>query len=532
MAMPPGGPMEVVFSFDTTGSMSQVLDEVKGRVNDIVQRLQADIPGFKVGIIAHGDYCDADHFYDIRILDLTDNVVDVVTFVTNTEGTGGGDIPECYELALRRAREMSWTPGSKRLVVVIGDAYPHGPDYEMNKDNIDWTDELKMLVAKDVKIYGVQVQEDPDSTSFFERLTGESGGQHLKLANMGTICQAIMGICYREQGAEMFQNYEAELRAKQGTKIGADLENVLGTLRHDDSVQSLIQGNGNPPDEELSDHVSDDDDDDDDDENDSGICDVASTSTVGNEPTTSTKRKLHFTSPKEPKKSNKVCPVGPIDVKQITKGGKRKGAKASNKKQMLVNKTSTERKDVLAKRGKRTVSARQKSSLRAKREWVSAQRFGYKNLSWSQWQQAVVPAVGDLTGQWRQIPQSGSSSYWRSDLLRLCKSKLDKLPGSSTLFEVGVQFHGRRGIQVVHLKSTKIIHNRPGGVFGLPWYSGMFRSIREQLNKTLGEEETFSGKQNPVRVFVRWAFVDDDVSAVKRNILKEYDYAWNCGRSV
>ncbi|XP_005106397.1 uncharacterized protein LOC101845642 [Aplysia californica] len=526
MAMPPGGPMEVVFSFDTTGSMSQVLDEVKGRINDIVQRLQADIPGFRVGIIAHGDYCDAEHFYDIRLLDLTENVVDVVTFVANTEGTGGGDIPECYELALRRACEMSWSPGSRRVLVVIGDAYPHGPDYDMNKDGIDWTQELNTLISKDVKVYGVQVQEDPDSTSFFQKLSRDSGGQHLKLANMGTICQVIMGICYREQGAEMFLNYEAELRAKQGTSIGADLENVLGTLRHDDSVQSLINGKKDDNDKDVADIASDMDASDLDGD-DSGFGESLSTSTRGSETKLSGKIKVSKGSKtgKASKETTKHL-QNPSDVKQISRAKRGCAAKVLNQKErkIIQTKTSTGH-EAVAKRKKRATQKKPTPALRPMRECVSAQKFAYKNLSWSRWQPAVIPAQGKLRGQWRQISQSGSQYFWRSDLLKLCKSRLDTLPGHATLFEVGVHSPGNRRIKVVYVKSSKVIGDKSRGVFSLPWYSGMFRSIRKQLNESVNANGCVD------KVCVRWAFVNEDSKAVKKNILKEYDYAWNGSRS-
>lgn len=224
-------PMDVVFSFDTTGSMSQVLDEVKCRLNDLIQRLQADIPQFKVGVIAHGDYCDKNEFYDIRTLDLTDNLADVVSFVSETTGTGGGDIPECYELALRHARDMSWREGSRRVFVVIGDAYPHGPDYAHNTLRIDWQEELSSLVQKSVTVYGVQYGQDAESVAFFQRLSGLSGGQHLRLQDMGDICHAIMAICYREQGPDLLQNYEAEVRADNAAvSLKAGLENMFNML--------------------------------------------------------------------------------------------------------------------------------------------------------------------------------------------------------------------------------------------------------------------------------------------------------------
>ena len=45
-----------------------------------------------------------------------------------TDGMGGGDFDECYELVLREARtKFDWSPGDDvtRSVVVIGDATPH-----------------------------------------------------------------------------------------------------------------------------------------------------------------------------------------------------------------------------------------------------------------------------------------------------------------------------------------------------------------------------------------------------------------------
>jgi hypothetical protein len=47
---------DVVFSFDTTGSMSQCIGEVRRKVKQVISRLFQEIPGIKIGIVAHGDY--------------------------------------------------------------------------------------------------------------------------------------------------------------------------------------------------------------------------------------------------------------------------------------------------------------------------------------------------------------------------------------------------------------------------------------------------------------------------------------------
>ena len=67
--------VEVVFSFDTTGSMYPCLTQVRRHVKSTVTRLGEEIPGIRIGIIAHGDYCDAGSTYVTKHLPLTDDVV-------------------------------------------------------------------------------------------------------------------------------------------------------------------------------------------------------------------------------------------------------------------------------------------------------------------------------------------------------------------------------------------------------------------------------------------------------------------------
>lgn len=62
----------------------------------------------------------------------------------------GGDWAECYELVMKEAREkLSWTPGTNRVLVMIGDATPHSPDdygREFKGEKIDWKEETEKLL--------------------------------------------------------------------------------------------------------------------------------------------------------------------------------------------------------------------------------------------------------------------------------------------------------------------------------------------------------------------------------------------------
>ena len=121
--------LDVVISFDTTGSMAGVLGQVRKRSKELVERLFKEIPGLHVGVMAHGDYSDAKTKYLLRKVDLTDDKQAVLKFIKSVPATFGGDSPEAYEYALHEARSLAWRDGVGRVLVVIGDEVPHGREH-------------------------------------------------------------------------------------------------------------------------------------------------------------------------------------------------------------------------------------------------------------------------------------------------------------------------------------------------------------------------------------------------------------------
>ena len=147
MAVPPGGPFEICFSFDTTGSMGACIESVKGQTQDMIQRLQADIPGIRFAVFAHADYCNYNRGagYVTKHVDFCTDVEKLCKWVQSLGPTCGGDIDECYELVLHEVQDLSWTPGSQRALVMIGDANPHEPNYHLNTLKLDWRKEAEKL---------------------------------------------------------------------------------------------------------------------------------------------------------------------------------------------------------------------------------------------------------------------------------------------------------------------------------------------------------------------------------------------------
>ena len=62
-------------------------------MRDLIDRLIKDIPNIRIGLMAHGDYCDQ-HTYVIRSHDLSGDAESLKDFAMTVPATGGGDAPE------------------------------------------------------------------------------------------------------------------------------------------------------------------------------------------------------------------------------------------------------------------------------------------------------------------------------------------------------------------------------------------------------------------------------------------------------
>jgi hypothetical protein len=221
--------IEVVFSFDTTGSMYPCLTQVRRTLKENVTRLFREIPNIRIGIIAHGDYCDAGSTYVTKHFDLSDDVRAICRFVDTVEATGGGDSEECYELVLHEARtDISWTSGKSKVLAMIGDDIPHGPTDRQNKKKINWRNELGLLLESGIHVYGVQALNHRHATSFYREIAEKTGGFHLNLDQFSQVTDMIMAICYRQVGEEQLQNFEQEI--VRSHRMNRSMERVFNTL--------------------------------------------------------------------------------------------------------------------------------------------------------------------------------------------------------------------------------------------------------------------------------------------------------------
>ena len=141
-----GAPVEICFSLDTACSIGIYLNNMKEQVKLLIKKLHAKIHGVRFAIFAHGDYCSTP--YITKHINFSENVDDLCEWLFMLKLTTGRDVDGCYELVLKEVQSLSWTPGSKRALVMIGNADPHEPGYAYGTHtcNIDWRDETSKLM--------------------------------------------------------------------------------------------------------------------------------------------------------------------------------------------------------------------------------------------------------------------------------------------------------------------------------------------------------------------------------------------------
>jgi hypothetical protein len=119
---------DIVFLVDKTGSMDDDIETVKNSLNMIMSYL-SQFNNVKVAMAFYGD---KNHHYDLwyNRTSLTNNISDIERFMQTYSTVGNPDVPESVNDGIvKTVEEMNWTPGNRRLMLVIGDAQSQLPPY-------------------------------------------------------------------------------------------------------------------------------------------------------------------------------------------------------------------------------------------------------------------------------------------------------------------------------------------------------------------------------------------------------------------
>lgn len=200
------GCLDMVIAFDTTGSMSAYIDDVRQQVKEMIPRLFKENEDLQLGIVAFGDYCDMENISKYgdayQCMPLTNNENDLISFVTHARNTSGGDGDEFYELVLQKIiDEMPWRKEASKAILLIADADPHEVGYSYGEyvhgNQIDWREEARKAASQKIKIDTVSICGRPWYKEVSAMTNGicvpfKSSGKTATMIETATIARSAM----------------------------------------------------------------------------------------------------------------------------------------------------------------------------------------------------------------------------------------------------------------------------------------------------------------------------------------------------
>lgn len=116
--------LDLCFMVDTTGSMADELLYLQSELDDVIGRVQAELPevDISLGLLFYRDEGDE---YVVRSSDFTPDIAAQRKFLLAQEANGGGDYPEAVHEALETALNLSWREGTRKILIPVLDAPPH-----------------------------------------------------------------------------------------------------------------------------------------------------------------------------------------------------------------------------------------------------------------------------------------------------------------------------------------------------------------------------------------------------------------------
>ena len=179
--------IEIMFVVDATGSMGDEMNYIKTEIIDVLSQVKSKNPDSTVQL-AMMVYRDTGDVYVTRYSDFTTDIEAQQRWFAEQSASGGGDLPEAVEVAMKEAVEKQWSENSTKLIVHVADAPSHNSDVD------DWAKEVYKAADKGIKIITVSGSGISKQAEYFFRsqslitagqyvfLTDDSGigGHHIE----------------------------------------------------------------------------------------------------------------------------------------------------------------------------------------------------------------------------------------------------------------------------------------------------------------------------------------------------------------
>jgi hypothetical protein len=219
--------LDVALVVDATGSMQNVIDEMKRRLDLFDSTIQHLVPTARIGAVAYRDRDDdkvataprRSEDFVVKWSDLTFNGKKVKSFLDGIVAEGGGDWEEAVKDGVDCAmHQLKWRPDAKKVIIIVGSSPPHAADVPALKKLIDdWHAKGGIVSTVDVSqllheeherklhrwLYGEELQQVSPLPEFYKALRDsfadiahEGGGEMVSIGQEGAIMRHVLALTF------------------------------------------------------------------------------------------------------------------------------------------------------------------------------------------------------------------------------------------------------------------------------------------------------------------------------------------------
>lgn len=216
--------LNVIFAFDTTGSMTPWVENVQEKMEYLAAGL-LKLMEMEIALIGVGDHGDGRNMLQIKLF--SSEMAQLKQNIRELTPTDGQDTPEAFECLFKVLNNLDYEVPT--VLVLVTDSIPHDMEgYDGDDDGcpfgVDYREELEELEQNLQKIYLVSCAKDRQILKLQEKLVGANG--LLRLPDFRRLTNLVMAICMDEVGElDYFMNI---LEKQRGVGRKKEVLRILG----------------------------------------------------------------------------------------------------------------------------------------------------------------------------------------------------------------------------------------------------------------------------------------------------------------
>ncbi len=160
--------LEIVFAFDSTASMDDLLTDAKDDLLDIFLLLEELVPSTRMALMTYRDHRDE---YLTRETRLGVGHFEALAFVSSVRAGGGGDFEEAVDAALVKAKKLHWRRATHKVVVIAGDAPPHKDKLKACRKIARW------FARRRGQVHALIIGSEPSTWHAMRSIASAGGGK-------------------------------------------------------------------------------------------------------------------------------------------------------------------------------------------------------------------------------------------------------------------------------------------------------------------------------------------------------------------